>query len=322
MGFDGQAPGRKGARGGVESRRPRPTCRTIAAAGIAVALLTPLAMALSPGGAAAASSNANPNGVLKYGFDLNNEFSNDFAPATEENDCSYTVTSNIYQSMTTPGNTARSAAEWPRAGRSPTTAPPSPFTSDPGLEFSNGQPVTSADVAASLNHTKTSPLRSSLFAISSIETPDPSTVVVNLSKPTAGDFLWAIDLHRRPDLPGQRDLDPIEPAGGRRSLPPEELPAGLVDRAHQEPQVLGLEGLSAGRRRLHPGDAGSRGGHRPDLGRGRHDRRSSRRTTRSSRATRTSGSRSPSPTTTWTSSCARTLGPSPTSRCGRRSSTP
>ena len=46
-------------------------------------------------------------------------------------------------------------------------------------------------MAASLNHTKTSPLRSSLFAISSIETPNPSTVVVNLSKPTAGDFLWA-----------------------------------------------------------------------------------------------------------------------------------
>ena len=56
----------------------------------------------------------------------------------------------------------------------------------PGLEFSNGQPVTSTDVAASLNHTKTSPLRSSLFTISNIQTPDPSTVVVNLSKPHRG----------------------------------------------------------------------------------------------------------------------------------------
>jgi peptide/nickel transport system substrate-binding protein len=129
--------------------------------------------------------------VLKYGFDLNNEFSNDFAPATEENDCSYTVTSNIYQSMTTPGNSAIAggvAQSWTVSNNSSTIT----FTIRPGLEFSNGQPVTSADVAASLNHTKTSPLRSSLFAISSIQTPDPSTVVVNLDKPTAGDFLWAM----------------------------------------------------------------------------------------------------------------------------------
>ena len=191
MGFDGQAPGRRGRRDGAESRRPRPRSRNVAAAGVAVALFLPLAVALSPGGPAAASSNANPNGVLKYGFDLNNEFNNDFAPATEENDCSYTVTSNIYQSMTTPGNSAIGggvAQSWTVSNNSSTIT----FHIRPGLEFSNGQPVTSADVAASLNHTKTSPLRSSLFAISSIETPDPSTVVVNLSKPTAGDFLWAM----------------------------------------------------------------------------------------------------------------------------------
>ena len=191
MGFDGQAPGRRGARSGTESRWPRPRSRNAAAAGVAVALFLPLAVALSPGGPAAASSNANPNGVLKYGFDLNNEFNNDFAPATEENDCSYTVTSNIYQSMTTPGNSAIGggvAQSWTVSNNSSTIT----FHIRPGLEFSNGQPVTSADVAASLNHTKTSPLRSSLFAISSIETPDPSTVVVNLNKPTAGDFLWAM----------------------------------------------------------------------------------------------------------------------------------
>jgi peptide/nickel transport system substrate-binding protein len=191
MGFDGQAPGRRGGRCGTEGRRPRPRSRNVAAAGVAVALFLPLAVALSPGGPAAASSNANPNGVLKYGFDLNNEFNNDFAPATEENDCSYTVTSNIYQSMTTPGNSAIGggvAQSWTVSNNSSTIT----FHIRPGLEFSNGQPVTSADVAASLNHTKTSPLRSSLFAISSIETPDPSTVVVNLNKPTAGDFLWAM----------------------------------------------------------------------------------------------------------------------------------
>ena len=159
--------------------------------GTAGVLVAPMAQALARSGpAAAAPSNADPNGVLKDGFDLNNEFSNDFAPATEQNDCSFTVTSNIYQSMGVPGNSA-SPVVWPRAGPSPTTGRTITYHIRPGLEFSNGQPVTSADVAASLNHTKTSPLRSSLFAISNIQTPDASTVVVNLSKPTAGDFLWA-----------------------------------------------------------------------------------------------------------------------------------
>ncbi len=191
MGFEGQGPGRgSGAVSGLGSR-PRAMRRNMVALGVAGILVAPLAQLVSTGApAAAASSDIDPNGVLKYGFDLNNEFSNDFAPATELNDCSFTMTSNIYQSMTIPGNTAITggvAQSWTISNNSSTVT----FHIRPGLEFSNGQPVTSEDVAASLNHTKTSPLRSSLFAISSIQTPDPSTVVVNLSKPQAGDFLWA-----------------------------------------------------------------------------------------------------------------------------------
>jgi ABC-type transport system substrate-binding protein len=81
--------------------------RNVGALGVLGVLVTLLAQTPAVGGAAgASSSNVDPNGVLKYGFDLNNEFSNDFAPATEQNDCSYTVSANIFQSMTTPGNTA------------------------------------------------------------------------------------------------------------------------------------------------------------------------------------------------------------------------
>lgn len=182
----------KGTEPGRNNQRPRQIRRSVVAFGVAGALLAPLAEVVPTGGpAGASSSNINPNGVLKIGFDVNNEFSNDFAPATEVNDCSFTVTANIYQSMTTPGNTAIGggvAQSWSISNNSSTIT----FHLRPGIEFSNGQPVTSADVAASLNHTKTSPLRSSLFAISSIQTPDPSTVVVNLSKPQAGDFLWAM----------------------------------------------------------------------------------------------------------------------------------
>jgi peptide/nickel transport system substrate-binding protein len=172
-------------------RRPRRRGRIVLFLGAAGVLVAPLVEALATGGSAsAASSRVNPNGVLKYGFDLNNEFDNDFSPATEKNDCSYTVTSNIYQSMDQPGNSAilgGVAQSYTISNNSSTIT----FHIRPGLEFSDGQPVTSTDVAASLNNTKTSPLRSSLFAISSIATPDPSTVVVNLNKPTAGDFLWA-----------------------------------------------------------------------------------------------------------------------------------
>jgi ABC-type transport system substrate-binding protein len=185
MGFEGQERSRSNGR----SRHIR---WSVVALGVVGVLAAPLAQAMSTSGpAGAASSNVNPNGVLKVGFDLNNEFSNDFAPATEQNDCSYTVTANIYQSMTTPGNTAIGggvAQSWTISNNGSTVT----FHIRPGIEFSNGQPVTSADVAASLNHTKSSPLRSSLFAISNIQTPDPSTVVVNLSKPQAGDFLWAM----------------------------------------------------------------------------------------------------------------------------------
>ena len=191
MGNDWQEPGRTNGVGSISGARRR-IHRSVVALGVAGALLTSLVQAMSSGGpAAASSSNVDPNGVLKYGFDLNNEFSNDFAPATEQNDCSYTVTANIYQSMTTPGNSAIGggvAQSWTISNNGSTVT----FHIRPGINFSNGQPVTSADVAASLNHTKSSPLRSSLFAIASIQTPDPSTVVVNLSKPTAGDFLWAL----------------------------------------------------------------------------------------------------------------------------------
>jgi peptide/nickel transport system substrate-binding protein len=146
--------------------------------------------ALTSSGAAAAPSNANPNGVLKYGFDVNNEFGN-FDPATSLNDCGYTVLSNIYQSVTAPGQYAISggvAESWSISNNAETVT----LHIRPNMVFSNGEPVTSTDVMDSLLNTKTSPLRSSLFNIASISTPDPDTAIVQLSKPTAGDFLWAM----------------------------------------------------------------------------------------------------------------------------------
>ena len=131
--------------------------------------------------------------------------------------------------------------------------------------------MTSADVAASLNHTKTSPLRSSLFAISSIQTPDPSTVVVNLrSRPPATSSghrptSTARSTRRARSPPSPPSRWALDPSFSRAT-------AGFVDRAGEEPQVLGLQGLSARQRGLHPGHAGARSSHSPHLRCRRHDR--------------------------------------------------
>ncbi len=174
-------------------RRPgqRLRGRGFVAVGAAAAVFAPAVLTWpTTGAASAAPSNINPNGVLKYGYDLNNEFSNSF-DTTGLNDCSYTTTANIFQSVTAPGNFAISggvAQSWTVSNNSSTIT----FHIRPGMVFSNGAPVTSQDVEASLTHTKTSALRSSLSAIDTMSTPDAETLVVNLSRPTAGDFLWAM----------------------------------------------------------------------------------------------------------------------------------
>ena len=161
------------------------------AGAIATATLLPLAVAGGGATAGAASSDINPNGVLKYGYDLNNEFANDFDPGTEQNDCSYTVYQNIFESVTAPDTNTSIA---PGVAQSWTIDNPSMVTLHirPNMVFSNGDPVTATDVELSLEHTKTSPLRTSLSAIQTMTVVNPTTLVVNLNRPTAGDFMWAM----------------------------------------------------------------------------------------------------------------------------------
>jgi peptide/nickel transport system substrate-binding protein len=130
--------------------------RAILVATAAAAFIGPMtAITLNSSGAGAAASNNNTKGVLKYGFDINNSFTN-FDPSVYGNDCGYTVTSNIYQSVTAPGQTAVSggiAKSWTVSNNSSTVT----FHLRPNLVFSNGEPVTSTDVMNSLNNTKKSP---------------------------------------------------------------------------------------------------------------------------------------------------------------------
>ena len=174
------------------SQGRRAARRRMAFAGsAAVAFVLPMAM-VGVGGAAGGSTPANDNthGILKYGFDINDEFTN-FDPGTSVNDCGYTVMSNIYQSVTAPGQTAVSggvAQSWTVSNNSSTVT----LHIRPNMVFSNGAPVTASDVKASLANTEKSPLRSSLSAIETMTATDPDTLVIQLNRPTAGDFLWAM----------------------------------------------------------------------------------------------------------------------------------
>jgi peptide/nickel transport system substrate-binding protein len=178
--------GGRGREGG-----PRGHGRAILAGSAALVFLVPMAVvALGASGVGATPSNDNTHGVLKYGFDINNAFTN-FDPATSVNDCGYTVMSNIYQSVTAPGQYAISggvAQSWTVSNNSSTVT----LHIRPNMVFSNGQPVTSTDVMDSLLNTKKSPLRSSLSAIQTMTPTNADTLVIQLNRPTAGDFLWAM----------------------------------------------------------------------------------------------------------------------------------
>jgi peptide/nickel transport system substrate-binding protein len=190
MGFEESPQGSRSSRRGRARRNGRSSrVRTVVAGSAAAIFFVPLAVtSLSSAGAGAASNNTH--GVLKYGFDIDNEFTN-FDPSTSVNDCGYTIMSNIYQSVTAPAQTevlGGVAKSWTVSNNSSTVT----FHIRPNMTFTNGEPVTSTDVMDSLLNTKKSPLRSSLTAISSMTTPDPDTLVVQLNRPTAGDFLWAL----------------------------------------------------------------------------------------------------------------------------------
>ena len=141
------------------------------------------------GSSSSSSSAVDPNGVLKYGVDLDETFSGTFDPGQSTNDCSYTEYTSLYDSLLAPGNDSVS----PLAAASYTDTPTSiTFHLQPGATFSDGTPVTASAVQASIAHIKTSPLRFSLGYIQSVQVVNPTTVTFTLTKTVAGDVLWAM----------------------------------------------------------------------------------------------------------------------------------
>ncbi len=148
-------------------------------------------------GTPSASSGAatpNPNGVLRFGVDLNDSFSNDFDPGTGTNDCSFAELSQIYSSITDEPAGAQGnneilpgvAQSWQISGSTLT------LHIRPNIEFSNGEPVTATAVMESIEHVRKSPLRTSLEAIASMDPTNATTLVLQLKQPpTPGDLLLA-----------------------------------------------------------------------------------------------------------------------------------
>jgi peptide/nickel transport system substrate-binding protein len=157
-----------------------------------VAFVTVLATTTAGAVRTGASSAVDKNGVLKYALDIPTAFGDNFDPGSEVNDCSYAVTSLIFDNLVTDGSNTKvfpGAAESWEVDPTFTTIT---FHLRSGLTFSDGTPVTADAVKQSLFHIKKSPLRTSLLVVDTIDTPDPTTVVLHLTRPIAGDELWAL----------------------------------------------------------------------------------------------------------------------------------
>ncbi len=144
--------------------------------------------------ASASGSVGRGGGVLTYGEDLNNAFSNTFDPAKSTNDCSYAELSQIYDSITTePPGAAGNQSVLPGVAQSwQVTGNTLTLHIRQNAVFSDGEPVTADAVMQSITHLKTSPLRTSLEDIESMSVTDPSTLVLTLKAPaTPGDLLLA-----------------------------------------------------------------------------------------------------------------------------------
>ena len=176
--------------GGGESRSRYRRRRGTAAAAMAVTVLVGASL-LQPltAGASPLPKDANPNGILIYGVDLNNEFDNTFSPEQSFNPCGFAILSNIYAS----GLDITNQAFLPNVITSWSTTPNTvTLHIRPGVEFSNGDPVDANAIKTSLLYSRQSPLLTTLTAISTIDVINPLTLVLNLSNPIPGDVVQAM----------------------------------------------------------------------------------------------------------------------------------
>ncbi len=180
---------RRRSDGAMRSRPPGWRRRVTAAAALSATVLLGASLLQPLTAGATLPKGANPNGVLIYGVDLNNEFDNTFNPEQSFNPCGFAILSNIYASGLGITNTAFLPNVITSWSSTPDTVT---LHIRPGVVFSNGDPVDANAIKASLLYSRQSPLLTTLSAISTIDVIDPSTLVLNLSNPIPGDVVQAM----------------------------------------------------------------------------------------------------------------------------------
>ena len=131
------------------------------------------------------TSDVTAGGVLRIGMLLDSQ---GLDPALTTESTAGVIDSAIYDTLLeidADGNLqGRLATEWETSEDGLTVT----LTMREGVEFSDGTPLTAEDAAYTLNRIKTlegSPRSSLLATISSVEAPDDTTLVINLSAPFA-----------------------------------------------------------------------------------------------------------------------------------------
>ena len=259
--------------------------------------------------------DANPNGVLTYGIDLNNEFDNTFDPEQSFNPCGFAILSNIYAS----GLAITNSAFLPNVITSWSTTPNTvTLHLRPGVVFSNGDPVDANAIKTSLLYSRQSPLLTTLTAISTID-------VINSTDSRA----QPVEPHSRRRRPGdvplgrhhlrsQHHQHGRQSAGRSRAIRLEELQRGVLHQARRQPQVLQEGPVPARRRRFRPGIRWPSDRLGTRVRRHRHGVARARRGGSGRGASPTSQRWWASPTTTSTCRCGRTPPPSTTRKSARR----
>lgn len=173
----------------MKARRLRTWCWPVAI--MALLSLVPIA-AVGPAGAATARQKADPKGVARYGVNfVNFLFQDDFNPALSTSvDAEYVFFDYLYDTLLDQNKAGTEIA--PGLAEKWTLVDPSTLELKlrSGLQFSNGDPLTSAEVKASVEYAKRSepgdPRRMKTWVnLSEVQTPDAQTIRFVLSKPEA-----------------------------------------------------------------------------------------------------------------------------------------
>jgi peptide/nickel transport system substrate-binding protein len=171
------------------ARRP---ARLIAALVVVLALVPAVYGSASPAGAGARNPNADPKGVARYGVNfVNFLFQDNFNPALSISiDAEYVFFDYLYDTLLDQNKTGTKIV--PGLAESWEIVDPNTLELKlrDGLEFSNGDPLTSAEVKASVEYAKRSspldPRRMKTWVnLTEVQTPDAQTVRFVMSRPEA-----------------------------------------------------------------------------------------------------------------------------------------